>query len=481
MDSNAAELFAPTILSSDSSQTNQQPKTDSDTALSQVMSLPENSTSISPDMALCERASMRKHETVDKPFIVLKSRDDSHSLSSSPSASSVSQEMYSSHGTHFSHLKAHHSLYHQKFQKQEFGSLSSNNSVWDSGRNKWEDFSQMCQAAKLIDSNFHWVEPGILDELSDQSDYLVVGVIGLQGSGKSTILSLLGGNNEKDAYRSYIFQPQVKGVREDGVHETTGIDIFVTQERIILLDTQPVLSPSVLDSYIQYEKRCSPEYTCAEAIIETQSLQIASFLMSICNVMLVMQDWFTDLHFLEFLKNAEMLRPQHHPVTTNSEASSSNTDSSAEFLPTIVFVQNRAGPEIFTATAYEDMTLILERLFHTSKLPIHGTVNMHSTNVISATTPQQDYGCKQVNLFLLPTMEFYNLDTESAIKSSFEYRGFPSLSLLLKLFRDQIYAIPRSQISTTPLTEKNWFHFAARTWEAVKKSQLIDEYVRLLP
>ena len=38
--------------------------------------------------------------------------------------------------------------------------------------------------------------------LIEQTDFLVVGVIGLQGCGKSTILSLLAGNTEADSYRS---------------------------------------------------------------------------------------------------------------------------------------------------------------------------------------------------------------------------------------------------------------------------------------
>ena len=37
--------------------------------------------------------------------------------------------------------------------------------------------------------------------LLDQTDFLVVGVIGLQGSGKSTIMSFLAGNTDEDTAR----------------------------------------------------------------------------------------------------------------------------------------------------------------------------------------------------------------------------------------------------------------------------------------
>ena len=41
--------------------------------------------------------------------------------------------------------------------------------------------------------------------LLDQTDFFVVGVLGLQGSGKSTILSLLAGNNPTDNIRFISF------------------------------------------------------------------------------------------------------------------------------------------------------------------------------------------------------------------------------------------------------------------------------------
>ena len=41
----------------------------------------------------------------------------------------------------------------------------------------------------------------ILQMLVDQTDFLVIGVIGGQGVGKSTILSLLAGNSPEDSLR----------------------------------------------------------------------------------------------------------------------------------------------------------------------------------------------------------------------------------------------------------------------------------------
>lgn len=41
-------------------------------------------------------------------------------------------------------------------------------------------------------------------------------------------------------------------------------------------------------------------------------------------------------------------------------------------------------------------------------------------------------------------------------------------------------SMARPQLSHTILTEKNWFHYAARIWDGVKKSSALAEYSRLL-
>ena len=45
-----------------------------------------------------------------------------------------------------------------------------------------------------------------LQSLLDQTDFLVVGVIGLQGTGKSTVLSLVAGNTDEDSAKYVIIQ-----------------------------------------------------------------------------------------------------------------------------------------------------------------------------------------------------------------------------------------------------------------------------------
>ena len=73
--------------------------------------------------------------------------------------------------------------------------------------------------------------------LLDQSDFLVVGVVGRQGVGKSSVMSLLAGSRTGSG-KPAMFRPETKEVWESESYQTTGLDMAITPERVILLDTQ---------------------------------------------------------------------------------------------------------------------------------------------------------------------------------------------------------------------------------------------------
>ena len=67
--------------------------------------------------------------------------------------------------------------------------------------------------------------------LTDNKDFCVVGVVGGQGVGKSTIASMFAGARPTGARRSYMFWPQSRDVRETGVNQTCGVYMAVSTER----------------------------------------------------------------------------------------------------------------------------------------------------------------------------------------------------------------------------------------------------------
>ena len=58
------------------------------------------------------------------------------------------------------------------------------------------------------------------------------------------------------------------------------------------------MSASVLDYLIHHDKKYPAEFSTAENCIEMQSLQLATFMMTVCNVVIVVQDWFADANLL---------------------------------------------------------------------------------------------------------------------------------------------------------------------------------------
>lgn len=428
----------------------------------------------------------------DKPIVVLKAREDSGAAGSG--SAGVSANVGSGGNSSGSGLTAMNSGRPSTTCASSLhnipaaltGEVSSHGTSYQIHRsaqlpsgdvdnqNRLAPLPEMQRYIKLVDDSMHWCDSG-MEVLVDQTNFFVVGVLGMQGVGKSTIMSLLAGNTATDFYRNFVFQPQNKDTREVGSHQTTGIDMFVTNDRIILLDTQPVLSASVLDVMIHHDKKYPAEYSTAENCMEMQSLQLAAFMMTVCNVLLVVQDWFTDINFLRFLLTAEMLKPS----TPNSHDGPSVQETSSDYYPQLVFIQNKATRDDFSVETFRAMQTTLSKVFSNSKLKYTGSVTLANGDLLPGLNPRTVPS--NINLYLLPYMDNQKTEGDSILTFLPEYRGYPSFSRLLQSLRNQVFASQRCLLTHTILSEKNWFHYAARTWDAVKKSPLMSEYNRLLP
>ena len=341
---------------------------------------------------------------------------------------------------------------------------------------------------KLLDASLHWNDEGI-EQLQDQSDFMVVGVIGMQGVGKSTILSIIAGNHFKDAPKSFLFRQQTPEVKERASHMTTGIDFAITNERIILLDTQPILSASLLEQSIYYERKSTGDYSSSSSV-EIQSLQIAAFLLTVCHVIVVVQDWFTDSYIYKFLQTAEMLKPVTTPPVHDS-GSTSESDH-ADIQPVIVFVHNKIDSNMFNIRSITAMNEVIANMVKFSSVHCKGYFSLIETNLypgLGSICPVE----KEVNAFIIPNVNDIENEEEKCDVSKItndlndrlflsmpQYVGRPSTTLLEITFRKMMLSMPRHQLTRLSLTEKNWFHYAARTWETIRKSQLVSEYNRLL-
>jgi len=333
------------------------------------------------------------------------------------------------------------------------------------------------ESTNLIDMNFNWSDRAI-ETLMEQSDFIVVGCVGLQGSGKSTVMSMIADPKDIVEKGKLLFRPQRKSDMEKAVHRTVGIDIFVTKERMILLDTQPLLSPSMLDQYLRYDRKVPTEFSTAEICLEVQALQILTFLYTVCHVVLVVQDHFTDLNLLNLLKTAEMLKPSTVSHTSQDNSSISNDDLNEHF-PYVGFVYNCCDPCSFQVDVVESMCEVTSKMFEHSRIRVRGSTSIMRMPVLPYHNSNLLRKFHDLNIFLLPALDPVNGDDDDFNPIS-RYKGHPSFTTLTYALRNQLSSMPREHLTHHTLTEKNWFHYAARTWEAVKKSPLVAEYHRLL-
>lgn len=70
------------------------------------------------------------------------------------------------------------------------------------------------------------------------------------------------------------------------------------------------MSSSVLDKTINSDKKHDFKYS--ENYIEIQSIELVCFVLTVCDVVLVAEDWFTDPYLYRLIQTAEMLMPNMH-------------------------------------------------------------------------------------------------------------------------------------------------------------------------
>ncbi|KAK6621365.1 hypothetical protein RUM43_011671 [Polyplax serrata] len=295
---------------------------------------------------------------------------------------------------------------------------------------------EMAAPVKLLDLENGSLIDNCLEFLSDQNDFLVVGVTGYQGVGKSTLMSLL-------AEPRFLSKNVEKTEDlESAVHKTDGIDIYVTSNRTMFLDTQPILSPSCCVKLLQQQEsqgkkfQHSDNYCVESSDVEIQSLQMITFLFSVCHIVLFVQDYWFDPDLIRFLQTAEMLKPST-PTTVD--------ESMMEYFPHIMFVHNKAPDSDFQARKIKEIQEIYCKTFMHSRLQFQTGFGIADGEVNPALNVES---CgEMINLFLLPEMN----------EEPDKYRGHSGFSNLILQLRRQILSTPRTPLTHPALTEKNWW------------------------
>lgn len=251
--------------------------------------------------------------------------------------------------------------------------------------------AKLLQPIDIITNHYH-LNTTALGYLNDANDnFFVVGIIGCQGTGKSTFLNLLCPKvKDVDLKQFYfkekngIFRTQPKDQTFSATPTTEGIQMFITGNRTILLDCSPVL--------------CNPYMKKDSVQSEIDDLKMLIFLMSVCHLLIVVQDESVNLNLLRLLQCAEMMKPNLDKETSD------------EYYPHVMFIKNMADSRDFSLDAKNQVDAMYKKFFQLSKLKIYPTSMANGQEKSTKSTnyfvfPEIDVKREYFILFYLPYIE----------------------------------------------------------------------------
>lgn len=164
----------------------------------------------------------------------------------------------------------------------------------------------MKKCHRLISPHFH-LDQKILDFLDgENSDFLVVGIAGLKNVGKSTLMNIIASPNYlkvDDDTSSVTFQRKHEVFPvERVIYEGNTIDMFITMDRIIFLDTSPLLSNIQRRDMI---------------VAEGDDIRMMMLMLQLCHLVLVVHEGFPSMQLTRIISVADQMVPtrmKHRPV-----------------------------------------------------------------------------------------------------------------------------------------------------------------------
>jgi len=364
---------------------------------------------------------------------------------------------------------------------------------------------------KLVDGQWYFQSRHVSKLMTKGTDFIVIGVLGAPGTGKSRLLNDLCGLQEDRPGEPPPFEVDVQGSETGVKHCTTGVDIRVGLDRVIAIDTQPVKSSSVLLELLQADSpapgllpalqtMCScpdgPEQkpvtnVSAEAVAELMDLQLAMWLLRVCHVVVVMS---SDVHapdIWRLLSTAGMLQGRLPDLAVAVESGEVQHPQ-----PQGPDSQVRTAQVVLGATGVDLEGYTKDRFFHASLAAakalegstIHLARNVHVPGWFNVPASGQQLWQQGVRKagglgFLLPapqpsgTLRPGSATSDSLQNPSLEKReALQSLAGLSQELCHQILALQRHPRKPA-MSEQEWLAAAGNMWNAIQESEDLGEYI----
>ncbi|XP_059440653.1 uncharacterized protein LOC132173094 [Corylus avellana] len=325
--------------------------------------------------------------------------------------------------------------------------------------------------------------------LTENTDFMVVGVIGPTGVGKSVIMNELYGFDASSPGMLPPFATQSEDTRAMARHCTVGIEPRISAERIILLDTQPVFSPSVLAEIMRPDGSSTisvlgGESLSAELAHELMSIQLGVLLASVCHVLLVVSEGVHDYSMWQLMLTVDLLKHgipdpssilPSHSQSFNLGPEKENKDKdhkSEEYMSAPVFVHTKLADQDLSPRDFSQLRKAILHYFNMSSFMRDKSRNMSKGQPLSSMASgmqSNDPDFAWPDLFVIPRKG----------KDDFPRDQYESYFSTLCKLRDQVLAMNCPPFART-VSERDWLKNSAKIWELVKNSPVIAEYSRTL-
>lgn len=340
----------------------------------------------------------------------------------------------------------------------------------------------------LLSDSWDFQIDRFLPFLTDNTEFTVVGVIGPPGVGKSVILNEIYGFDSSSPGMLPPFGVESEETRAMARHSTVGIEPRVSSERIILLDTQPVYSPSVLAEMIRPDGSStisviSGESLSAELAHEMMSIQLGVLLASICHIIIVVTEGVHDASMWRLMLTADLLKhgipdpssitlshPQSSVTSSDKEIANKPLESGDEYMAAPIFVHTRVRDQDNTPQNIQLLKKALAQCFSTSSF-IRPDGQDAAKDVLSSGLAFEAQKASDIDmkLFLVPSK-----GGDGSSRPLYE-----SYASSLWKVRDQVLSMTASSFSRT-VSERDWLKNSGKIWELIKNSPIIADYCRML-
>ncbi|KAI5055022.1 hypothetical protein GOP47_0030167 [Adiantum capillus-veneris] len=382
----------------------------------------------------------------------------------------------------------------------------------------------------LISESWEIYPDRLLPLMSDNTDFTVIGVLGPSGVGKSTILNELYGFDANSPGVLPPFSVLSDESKAMARHCSVGVELRMSAERFILLDTQPLFSASVLTDLMRPDGSSSisvlaGESLPAELAHEMMGIQLGVFLASVCHVLLLVAEGLHDISLWRLMLTVEMLKqgiPDPtlvnlsaqggllHQVSGDKDEDDAMQEELAEFFADTIFIHTKLREHecswynikclkkalglYFPAPPFRKNGAVQYVLPHFPSKALSGKSSSRKkesttgvdgvqngiTSISTSSEVQmihmdiveensEDEDSPGINYFVLPLQT-----QEECVKMQHE-----SYTVMLQKLRDQVLSMPRRSFAR-PVSERDWLRNAARVWDYIKKSPVLADYSRTL-